>query len=357
MGTPPQLGRKSGTTADTFDVDFMVEQLVPYARLKDCPFDWELSNYAKSRRTQGADRDGLAFYHILLCIVLTLAPLGYPALGLLKIVWSELQKKFNIMSKELTAVYDGKLDSWSSLCCERVRLACRHVVDLKRSKTTWVGKEVKSLLDLVRLRDAPSPAIPPATRRPLAKIPSSPSASSSAVICCSFNCKCDDCKPSPSVVSCNSHDEASESDSISRVALANTEFVPAQRGGQKRAASAVDEVDKEDAEPLKKPAAAKKRPAKAKPKKNLAALDKLLDVKIVMRNNPLDKRESYIMLNGKFLLSCSEKASPAYKTIMEKLAEEIRNGTCAGDKKICLERVTALKGLERLERLASSDVL
>jgi hypothetical protein len=351
MATPPQLGRKSGTTADNFEVDFMVEQLEPYARLKDCPFDWELAHYAKSRRTQSADRDGLMLYHILLAIVLTLAPFGYPSLGLLKIVWGELQRKFKIMSRELTAVYDGKLDSWASLCCERVRLACRHVVDLKRSKTTWVGKEVKSLLDLVHLRDVQSPdvlppAVPIATRRSIAKIPSSPGASSSSVICCSFKCQCDDCKLAPSVVSCDSKDEGNESscDSAERAALANTEFVPAQRGGQKRAARAEGDDDKEDAKPVKRrPAAAKKKPATAEPEEKPAAQDKPMSLKIVMRNNPVEKRESYIMMDGKFLLSCRETASAAYKTIIEKLAEEIRDGTCAGDKKICLERLTALK--------------
>lgn len=249
------VGRAKGTLCDNFDVHGLVEDLRAFATINDCAFDWELASYAKSRRSQGADRAGLSHYSQLLAVVLAHAPHGHPSLVLLEIARKELQLEYAIMSKELAYIYDGKMDSWTTLCCDKVRLACRHVVDLKRSRTSYVGKELQLLFELIALRESAAPQSPKASNKaspkaaalPPASPPASPS--SEAAVCSGFTCQCDDCKPEASVVFCESSCESS----CEAAARVNVDFAPADRGGQKRAAEAIDA----DEEPV--PKAIKKR--------------------------------------------------------------------------------------------------
>ena len=358
-------GRAKGTANDVFEPDALIEALKPHARDKECLFDWELGDYGKSRRSQGPDREGLGYYAVLLAVVLLFAPHGYPSSTLLKIVWRELQHKYSIMSKELIQIYGSKLDAWTSLCAEKVRLACRHIVDLKRSQTTYVSSEVRALIDLVKLRDDAAPAasrrtsssskapppgaptgiIPPRSassittqRRASSKcaVVSSDSEAvssqpSSEVMCCGANCQCPDCQKATVVES--SQECGSEG---SAAAQNNTEHVPADRGGQKRAAQPED--PEEDKSTRKRPAAAEGETSRKKP----AAAGEVR-LSIVSRHQPIGKRESYIMKNGKFLIGCSEKTHAAYLQIVDKLKKEIEGGTVAAEKDACKARMAALK--------------
>jgi hypothetical protein len=345
-------GRMKGSTCDIFEPESLIADLKPYAAVKNCAFDFELAQYAKTRRSQAADREGLAFYKVLLAIILSHCPHGYPSLLHLKLVWKTLQDKFHVMSKELFPIYHDKIDAWTSLCCEKVRLACRHVVDLKRSQTTFVSSELQSLMDLVvvRSRNEPPSTIARARSLKISIATPEPSSDESALICCGFSCKCDDCKPTADVVTVLESPSDCESET-SVAARANCEHVPASRGGQKRAAEKKDDDEEPAAKPKKpKTASAKKKPA-AKPKPKPPAAEQpaeqpaeqaALDLKIVTRNRPEDKRECYIMKNGKFLVACKEKACASYKAVIAKLVEEMHDGTLAADKELCKARLSTL---------------
>jgi hypothetical protein len=50
------------------------------------------------------------------------------------------------------------------------------------------------------------------------------------------------------------------------------------------------------------------------------------DFKIVQRKNPIEKKEAYIMMNGKYLLTCKASATDKYldhiKTITNELSQQ-----------------------------------
>eukprot|EP00974_Lingulodinium_polyedra_P078588 7610911-Lingulodinium_polyedra.AAC.1 len=168
-----------------------------------------------------------------------------------------------------------------------MRVALKHVVDLKRSRTQFLDPALKALVSLVR-EDAhdqptnveqslptdrsppelplPAPATPPApsrqnrpsakrwsrTQRALRPQISDVSAASSVQIC-SYTCRCPACTP-PQVI-----EPDSPASATSKAARDEPADVPAARGGQKRQAE-----DRRGATPVRKrPAALLKRPAAA----------------------------------------------------------------------------------------------
>ena len=156
---------RSSTTK--FPVADLVETLSVHAQLKHCGFDFELSNYSKTRRSQGPDRAGLLHYHILLQGVLKHAPNGFPNHMILKETWLALNKKYDIMDQHLK-LSGMALPAWADSCADSVCRACRHVVDLSRSGTDFLHPDVKALADSIR-EETPStrPASTPTSTDPL----------------------------------------------------------------------------------------------------------------------------------------------------------------------------------------------
>eukprot|EP00974_Lingulodinium_polyedra_P110966 10732361-Lingulodinium_polyedra.AAC.1 len=55
-----------------------------------------MKHYAKARRSQGPDRNGLAMYKLLLTCVLQHAPGGFPGLVALRDCYLQLQREYGI---------------------------------------------------------------------------------------------------------------------------------------------------------------------------------------------------------------------------------------------------------------------
>ena len=142
--------RRARSGNETFDVTRLASLLEPLARDKSPPCDFELSGYGKTRRSQGPDREGLQFYAPLLMAILTVAPTGYPSLVLLRETWLELQRKFQIMGPGTHVHRDPS--EWATIAADRIRLCLKHVVDLKKSATTFMPSEVRELVETMLCR-------------------------------------------------------------------------------------------------------------------------------------------------------------------------------------------------------------
>ena len=203
----------------------MEEALAAFARRKDCPWDWEMGEYSKTKRSQGPDRDGLVRYAGLLKVVIQFDPYCFPSHVLLREVWSNLDAAWSIKCPLLKASGKSTFD-WSIECADVVRRACKHVVEIKRSKTTFLPAALKELVDLAKdqlseqpvsvapaprsavlapppqpivappavLAPPPAPVVPRRVLRPQAS-----DASSVAMVCAAY-CRCVLCKPDPDLV-------------------------------------------------------------------------------------------------------------------------------------------------------------
>ena len=319
--------RKPRTATDRFDGQSLLDDLRAFARLKDLGWDWELSNYAKLKRSQAPDRAGLESYAELMLVVLKHAPRGFPNHMLLRDVWLELDKQYNIRDSRIPAT-TRQLD-WANNCAEAVRTASRHVVDLRRSRTRFLSSTLQQLVDSVD--DAPILAIEDAPARALAPPPAPPPAppaadtptqrqlahrrsDESSVVFCGFKCECDRCKSHIDVPSSQSLPPSPVSDT-SVAARANAQFVPASRGGQKNAAR-------------KRPAASIAT-SHAKPAAATAATTGAF--KVVKRFKPTARKEAYILHDGKFLLTLTAKRAEDCNDLMEVLAAELERGDVSPD--------------------------
>ena len=86
------MSRRPRAPSARFDVEAMTERLRKSARLRDNAFDWELSEYSKTRRSRGPGRDGLIRCAPLLDAVLDFTPGCYPNHVLLRSVWMQLHQ-------------------------------------------------------------------------------------------------------------------------------------------------------------------------------------------------------------------------------------------------------------------------
>ena len=127
---------------DAFEVKDICHILSAEAHRKDCSCDWSLKSYTKTRRSQGPDRDGLIKNKNLLAKILEVAPTGRPGLIALKETWLHLHRKYDIMDKE---THLG-VDDWAVECSDRVRLAFKHLLDLRDSGSKWIAPEIAELL-------------------------------------------------------------------------------------------------------------------------------------------------------------------------------------------------------------------
>ena len=193
-----------------FSVSMLCDLLEPYAKLKVAPFaDWECSLYAKSRRGQGPDRQGLETYHLLLKCILN-CPSARPSHVRLREAWLYLHKKHSIMHKELQLMSKDPV-AWADEVADRLKVMLRHLLDLVDSTSTFVTPPVRELMSMVD-DSAPPPtsaassdpvlALPPPTPSMLAltdddkPMASQCSAASSSddVIFCGMTCNCPQCK-------------------------------------------------------------------------------------------------------------------------------------------------------------------
>jgi hypothetical protein len=267
-------GKKGNRSAnDRFDPEAMTHALKPLAILKKPPCDFEFEEYGKTRRTQGPDRDGLEFYEPVLSKMLKFAARSSPKKALIKIVWLQLEEDHKIKSKR----YECKtIDEWADMCVDRVSTATYHLRNLALSRTIYVTAKLKSLMAMVDIGDdrSTSPAArttststlqaptPPRTRLRRSLQTQLSDASSCAI--CSIDCKCEDCHK-PTFISLVSPNPSPAKSETSNAAEENDAFVPAARGGQKKAATAAKDAKDaaQDGEPVAKKPKVMKKPSGA----------------------------------------------------------------------------------------------
>ena len=369
-------GRSSGTTTDSFVPVELEAALVPLANKKVPDVDFEFERYEKTRKSQGPDRAGLVYYFPLLSILLDYCPKGLPKPSLLKIVWLSLNKTYGIMGEASKKLYRGNYDEWAEKTVEKLAVALRHVRDLAASQTSFVDPKLQTLMGKIDTTGLPliakPAAAPPAPnlRKSRVVIRAASNASEGSVEICGVTCMCEKCRVVPMVdlgtpskkpsTSALDHD-ASDGDSIEREAEHLTEHVTAKRGGRKRELEEQEELVNTPA-PLATPAAAlptpksnakvpkvsvKRRPSAASLKRPAARngsepkvnpVVEPIDIQIVCRDSPPERREAYLMLDRRYLCGCTGKRSENYKVMMNKIMDEIKNGSLSASKTAAVER-------------------
>jgi hypothetical protein len=189
------MSGKTRTKNDHFDIRAMCDELAKYAKLKNCGWDWELSYYSKTRRSQGPDHAGLIRYVKLLGVLLVFMPNACPLPLQIKEVWLYLQRQYNIMSPALKATGKSE-DAWAMDGANTLCVAFHHLRGYKTSQTSFMSPEVMALVEKIPSSQASSPSIPP--KRPLPQSPSETRKiakrdSDSSCQICSCICKCPDC--------------------------------------------------------------------------------------------------------------------------------------------------------------------
>lgn len=212
----------------------------------------------------------------LLKVILKHAPGCFPGHVILRETWMALDAQYGIMHHDLVSKKIPVVD-WASQAADNIRLMCKHVLDLKLSGTAFVSPIISQLFTLVRVnREASSPeqscssmleVIEPPQKKILLQHNSAESQSSSSVQFCSAFCRCPECRDA----------DGMESDT-SIAAAETTQSVPAARGAIKQI--------------LKRPSQQEKPGA--------------MKIDVTDRHTP-GKEESYIRLDGKYLIGLSAK--------------------------------------------------
>jgi hypothetical protein len=367
--------KRPRTSNDIFCTEALFEALKVFAMIKKLAWDFEFMEYAKSRRCQGPDREGLEYYFEALEAVLKFAPGGFPSLALLRIIWVQLQDNFDVMADEVKAKYKKSgVNAWATDAGDKIRLMCSHVMDLKRSGSTFLSPKLQALVALIKPPSGkelePPDEVPVPEAKPARILRREASAS---VEITRVSCQCEECLVkapaidadeealAPTAATCSgcaagrgaeAEAEAEDSDhsSTSRAPMRNMEHVHAARGGHKKQ---VEALKRPAVEALKKPAAA--QPEKAKPiekatkdtRKARGGHEKaddaagVLKVALNTRNTP-NRKESIVIVNGKYVAQCSEKQSPRYKDIMKQVKEELENKTLKPEGEAVRNRIHAL---------------
>ena len=186
--------KRPRSSNDEFDVKLLCAELAPYASVKDLQWDWEFSQYAKTRRSQAPDRLGLEKYQEFLKTVLRVAPGGLPSQVRLREVFMRLDQHHCIMAADLREL-NKEPRVWANDCCDRVRIMLRHIRDLKLSRSTFLSAGVKELVDMLQVASPPVEEQAPVTeqatvrRRLLKKV-----SSTASVVLCNVTCKCSICR-------------------------------------------------------------------------------------------------------------------------------------------------------------------
>ena len=366
--------KKPRTSNDVFCTYALYAALEAFAKLKTLSWDWEGGEYAKSRRSQGADREGLEAYFELLKAILTLAPGGFPSLMLLKVVWSRLQAEHTIMAEEVKKKYKraSGLDEWATDACNKIRIMCSHVVDLKKSRTSFLSPKLEELVALVKLSSHTSSAGD--SEAPAASIPATQVAAkasgankrklrgegsdASSVIITSMECRCpacmaeagpivldtSPCKSSPKKKKAVEVEASSDAESSTSRAARSNEKEPAEEEAEEEEEGAKEEdINKKPAEAAVAMKAMKvckvMKAMKAKAPK--APIEGPLTVTLQKRDTP-KRQESIVNVNGKYLAQCSKLQSPKYKAIMLQIKEELENGALKPEGEAIRTRIKAL---------------
>lgn len=321
---------RSRSRNDLLNVVDVCEALAPFAVLKTPPFDWEVAGYGKTRRSQGPDRDGLEAYEQLLRVILRAAPSGHPSLGRLRSVWMWLHGKYGLMAPDIQSK-GVPLCDWAAQAADTVRLMCKHLLDIKASRTTFLSPTLAGLVSM--LKDAePEGEEEVEERLPAPRTLKPQLSTGSSVVLCGWRCECPDCKQPAEVIDMDSDGASSTS-----LAAAAVETVPASSSKLTKALKEASKPVAAKAPKMKKPAAAAaavaEEPSKAGAPK----------VKIVTRKKP---EQAYVMVNGKFLIACSKARSPDFMAhIAEIKARAVANPcmTRAGAQAVLVELISACR--------------
>ena len=249
------------TSNDVVDCEALAQALEPMTKLCKVGFDWNIMAYGKHRRSQGSDLQGLQTYKPLTKMLATFAPKSFPPLVTLRSVCCELDRKHNLKPQ------DGQSQEvWASGCADRLRFMMKHLVDIKKSSSSWLKIGLEDVLALLDTEE-PSKLLLPSSRPPWPPQPrpsrmlrlSKSDASSCSVQVCGIVCNCPECVLAMEILS--------ETDSID-VEAASTSVVPPRPGA------------------VAKIVALRKRPA--------AAADPRGHWKIVRRATPPVRAEAYL---------------------------------------------------------------
>ena len=183
------------------------------------------------------------------------------------------------------------LHSWASASADRCRLMLRHLVEIKRSDSSWMKVGLCTLLDKIKIpveeeRCDTAGGQPPMKKRALAKTLSR--ASSDSLQICGMSCQCPECRVAEKI-------GASDDDSVSAEAKGSTDIVPARPGA----------VAKMLAKP---PKAHRRGPCKA-----------------VLRHTPENRRGGYILMHGKFLFGMTCKENPDAQEMLQDMAKHLND--------------------------------
>lgn len=345
-----------------FDVSHLCEALTPFAKLKTPDWgDWELLEYNK-KRSCGPDRTALEKYALLLKIVLVICPSGRPSHVRLREAYLFLQRKYNIMSSELAKV-NKDVNTWADECVDRVKVALKHLSDIKDSRTTFMTPSVRELVMMITdEEEEPHPEARASgldrSRAPRAQPPPAPLTNIAPTSPTVLDRPAPE-SPPPELLS-QPGSEASASSSTSSVVIENVvcncpecialrgpvEVVASQKSIASGTSEAADAVkwavparSRQAKKVLqKKPAAApvsagsstgpsswvKKRPAAAAAMETRDQQEPANRVvRLIQRRKP---PEAYILLNKKYLCGLSRSRNPGYVEILKVLKEEVLAG-------------------------------
>ena len=295
------------TCNDHFDVKDMCLALEPYAKLKVVDWDWDLSYYSKTRRSQGPDHAGLARYVKLLAVLQEFLPNACPLPLQIKEVWLYLHRRFRIMCPD--KINAGKsVDSWATEVGNLVGVMFSHLRSYRTSTTTFLNPEVAELVNKIPMPSSSSStesslgaqkrvlALPVETKK-IAKHDSD----SSSVKICSVSCKCPLCCPPDQPQELGSDVSEDEKSETSQAAADNSQVAVLKRF-------------------QKKPAAAKKKPSADV---EVSPADGTPPAVQVVRRLKAGKECTYIMQNKKYLVGRSKKQRADHDNIIHLLAEQI----------------------------------
>jgi len=314
------MSGKCRTPNDHFNVREMCDALTKFAKLKACPWDWEMSYYAKTRRSQGPDHAGLLRYVRLFAVLITFLPNGCPLPLQIKEVWMYLERHHQIMSASVRATGKSS-DAWAMDVANTVCVAFHHLRTYRTSGTSFLSPEVMEVVNKISSPLVPSPSLP--VKHPLPQQSSSSTArkvlkhdSASSVVICAVSCKCSECSPpvaitieSPPAETTPDNEEEDARSETSMAAEHNTKVAELKRFCNKKPAGA---------------------PIAHVPAGGVDGVDGVggdgvagLAIKVVKRKNPPKRASSYIMQNNKYLIGASKNQREDHEEIMDAMAVEI----------------------------------
>ena len=278
------------TPTDRVDCDALLRSLSPAAEFKQAPWDWSILAYQKARRSQGPDLHSLReTYYDLLDKLLDVAPGGFPPLVSLRQVWMGLHREHGIQPKPDIQ----SLHTWANESADRCRLMMRHLVEIKRSGSSWMKVGLGPLLAKIQLPERDDTCDrPPTKARKLTKTVSA--ASSNSVVVCATNCQCPQCRKAEDIA-----DSDDSLDSVSAEARGSMDLAPARPGAVARM--------------LAKP---RVEPRVGAP------------FKVVLRHKPETRKGGYILMHGKHLHALTCNDNPDARDVLKTMASHL-NDECA----------------------------